>query len=149
MRAFPARAPASDVLEYDPRLWRGTTAGAATLFIAPWALESQGGGLIDVRASPIEDALDVLQSARPSQTYHLPHGVELCIRLPARSLPRSTPKRWSVEARAYNANTLGRVPPRMDTKWLRNSFVYLIILVAIIALFFTVVQQGGARRKSR
>src|SRR5215212_8509403 len=37
-----------------------------------------------------------------------------------------------------------RVPPRMDTKWLRNSFVYLIILVAIIALFFTVVQQGGA-----
>ncbi len=31
----------------------------------------------------------------------------------------------------------------MDTKWLRNSFVYLIILVAIIALFFTVVQQGG------
>src|SRR5947209_6245098 len=36
-----------------------------------------------------------------------------------------------------------RVPPRMDTKWLRNSFVYLIILVAIIALFFTVVQQGG------
>src|SRR6266496_511835 len=37
----------------------------------------------------------------------------------------------------------GRVPSRMDTKWLRNSFVYLIILVAIIALFFTVVQQGG------
>src|SRR3954447_5552505 len=36
-----------------------------------------------------------------------------------------------------------RVPPRMDTKWLRNSFVYVIILVAIIALFFTVVQQGG------
>ena len=32
----------------------------------------------------------------------------------------------------------------MDTKWLRNSFVYLIILVAIIALFFTVVQHGGA-----
>src|SRR5919205_290753 len=37
----------------------------------------------------------------------------------------------------------GGSPPRMDTKWLRNSFVYLIILVAIIALFFTVVQQGG------
>src|SRR3984893_355120 len=39
--------------------------------------------------------------------------------------------------------TPGEVPPRKDTKWLRNSFVYLIILVAIIALFFTVVQQGG------
>src|SRR3954451_11669109 len=37
----------------------------------------------------------------------------------------------------------GRAPPRMDTKWLSNSFVYLIILVAIIAVFFTVVQQGG------
>ncbi len=34
----------------------------------------------------------------------------------------------------------------MDTKWLRNSFVYLIILVAIIALFFTVFQPGGTDR---
>ena len=25
----------------------------------------------------------------------------------------------------------------MDTKWVRNSFVYLIILVAVIALFIT------------
>src|SRR5215212_2610970 len=34
----------------------------------------------------------------------------------------------------------------MDKKWLRNSFVYLIILVAIIALVFTVFQPvGGAR----
>ena len=33
----------------------------------------------------------------------------------------------------------------MDTKWLRNSFVYLIILVAIIALFFTVFQPTGER----
>jgi cell division protease FtsH len=36
----------------------------------------------------------------------------------------------------------------MDTKWLRNSFVYLIILVAIIALFFTVFQPGGGDRDS-
>src|SRR5215207_5316004 len=36
----------------------------------------------------------------------------------------------------------------MDTKWLRNSFVYLIILVAIIALFFTVFQPGGMDRDS-
>src|SRR3954451_15959018 len=36
----------------------------------------------------------------------------------------------------------------MDTKWLRNSFVYLIILVAIIALFFTVFQPGGIDRDS-
>ena len=25
----------------------------------------------------------------------------------------------------------------MDSKWLRNSFVYLILLVAVVALFFT------------
>jgi cell division protease FtsH len=37
----------------------------------------------------------------------------------------------------------------MDTKWLRNSFVYLIILVAIIALFFTVFQPGGMERDSQ
>ena len=53
----------------------------------------------------IEDALDVLQSAMPAQTYHLPHGVELCIlpptfrlRLHGAARPRSTPKRWGVEA---------------------------------------------------
>jgi len=34
----------------------------------------------------------------------------------------------------------------MDTKWLRNSFVYLIILVAIIALVFGVFQPGGSGR---
>src|ERR671931_590077 len=33
----------------------------------------------------------------------------------------------------------------MDKKWLRNSFVYLIILVAIIALVFTVFQPGPGR----
>src|SRR5712691_9990595 len=34
----------------------------------------------------------------------------------------------------------------MDKKWLRNSFVYLIILVAIIALVFTVFQPTGGGR---
>jgi cell division protease FtsH len=34
----------------------------------------------------------------------------------------------------------------MDKKWLRNSFVYLIILVAILALVFTVFQPQGADR---
>jgi cell division protease FtsH len=33
----------------------------------------------------------------------------------------------------------------MEKKWLRNSFVYLIILVAIIALVFTVFQPGPGR----
>ena len=32
----------------------------------------------------------------------------------------------------------------MDNKWLRNSFVYLILLVAVVALFFTAFPQPGA-----
>jgi len=31
----------------------------------------------------------------------------------------------------------------MDSKWLRNSFVYLILLVAVVALFFTAFPMGG------
>src|SRR5690348_680447 len=34
----------------------------------------------------------------------------------------------------------------MDTKWLRNSFVYLIIMVAILAVFFTIFQQPGKEK---
>ncbi|MBI2940358.1 MAG: ATP-dependent metallopeptidase FtsH/Yme1/Tma family protein [Chloroflexi bacterium] len=36
----------------------------------------------------------------------------------------------------------------MDTKWLRNSFIYLLILVAAIALFLSVFQTGGGREPS-
>ncbi len=34
----------------------------------------------------------------------------------------------------------------MDSRWLRNSFVYLLILVAVIAIFFTVLQQPQTGR---
>jgi tRNA(Ile)-lysidine synthase len=40
-------------------------------------LEALIGGTLDVHDAPIEDALDLLQSAQPEQTYHLPYGVEL------------------------------------------------------------------------
>ena len=33
----------------------------------------------------------------------------------------------------------------MDSKWLRNSFVYLILLVAVVALFFTAFPPQGDR----
>ena len=36
----------------------------------------------------------------------------------------------------------------MDSKWLRNSFVYLILLVAVVALFFTAFPQPGDRETS-
>ena len=31
----------------------------------------------------------------------------------------------------------------MDAKWLRNSFVYLIILVAVMAILFSLFQSTG------
>jgi cell division protease FtsH len=34
----------------------------------------------------------------------------------------------------------------MDTKWLRNSFVYLLIIVALIALFLSFFPSGGGRQ---
>ena len=34
---------------------------------------------VDVGDSPIEDALDLLQTAHPKQTYHLPYGIEVCV----------------------------------------------------------------------
>ena len=32
----------------------------------------------------------------------------------------------------------------MDNKWLRNSFVYLILLVAVVALFFTAFPMSNS-----
>lgn len=37
------------------------------------------GELVDIADAPVEDALDLLQTAQPNQTYHLPYGVELCV----------------------------------------------------------------------
>ncbi|HEY1294911.1 MAG TPA: tRNA lysidine(34) synthetase TilS [Chloroflexota bacterium] len=37
------------------------------------------GQLTDVPDAPIEDALDLVQTGRAQQTYHLPYGVELCL----------------------------------------------------------------------
>ena len=31
----------------------------------------------------------------------------------------------------------------MNGRWLRNSFIYLLILVAIVAIVFTVLSGGG------
>lgn len=42
-------------------------------------LQALGLGLQDVADRPIEDALDLLQTGQPQQTYYLPHGVELAI----------------------------------------------------------------------
>jgi tRNA(Ile)-lysidine synthase len=44
------------------------------------ALSTFDGHLVDVADSPIEDALDLLQTGQANQTYHLPYGVEVCMR---------------------------------------------------------------------
>jgi tRNA(Ile)-lysidine synthase len=44
-----------------------------------FGLETLTGQLTDVPDAPIEDALDLLQTGRAEQTYHLPYGVELCL----------------------------------------------------------------------
>lgn len=41
------------------------------------AVETLTGGLEDVPAGPIEDALDVMAQGEPHRRYHLPRGVEL------------------------------------------------------------------------
>jgi tRNA(Ile)-lysidine synthase len=63
---------------YDLRLWRSQSRALQRRLLR-LGLESLVGELVDVPDSPIEDALDLLQTAQPKQTYHLPHGVELCV----------------------------------------------------------------------
>lgn len=98
-----ARAPQLDVVEYDLGLWRAQPRALQRRLLRR-GLHSLVGDLVDVRASPIDDALDLLQSATPSQTYHLPYGVELCVlpatfvlRLRGRARPRARSNTWDVE----------------------------------------------------
>src|SRR3972149_1538122 len=37
----------------------------------------------------------------------------------------------------------------MYGRWLRNSFIYLLILVAIVAIVFTVLQGGGPGKQEQ
>src|SRR5918911_1332597 len=69
---------AAEVVELDLAVFRGQPRGLQRRLLRR-ALRSLLGSLVDVRASPIEDALDLIRSGTPSQTHHLPHGVELCI----------------------------------------------------------------------
>jgi len=42
-------------------------------------LQHAGLSLKNVADRPLEDALNLLQTGQPNQTYHLPYGVEVCI----------------------------------------------------------------------
>jgi tRNA(Ile)-lysidine synthetase-like protein len=98
-----AQGQASDVLEYDLRQWRAQPRALQRRLLR-LALEQLLGSLVDVRASAIDDALAILASGTPAQTYHLPHGVELCVgsrtfdlRLHGRARPRLRANTGGVE----------------------------------------------------
>jgi len=98
-----ARCPQADVVEYDLPPWRAQPRALQRRLLRR-GLASLLGGLVDVRAAPIDDALDLVQSGSAAQTYHLPYGVELCVgsdtfilRLHGRARPRKRQKTWDVE----------------------------------------------------
>jgi tRNA(Ile)-lysidine synthase len=103
LHASLARSTEPHLLEYDLGLWRAQPRGLQRRLLRH-GLELLLGGLVDVGAAPIDDALDLLQSGTPSQTYHLPYGVELCIqsnmfllRRHGRARQRNQGKTWGVE----------------------------------------------------
>ena len=73
-----ARTSQSDTVEFDLHLFQAQPRALQRRLLRR-GLQSLLGNLVDVRAAPIEDALDMVRSAAPGQTYHLPHGVELCL----------------------------------------------------------------------
>jgi tRNA(Ile)-lysidine synthetase-like protein len=94
---------ASDVLEYDLAGWWAQPRALQRRLLRR-GIEVLLGGLVDVPAAPIDDALDLLRSGLPEQTYHLPHGIELCIKASSFVLrshggarQRSRPKTWGLE----------------------------------------------------
>jgi tRNA(Ile)-lysidine synthase len=92
-----------DQIEYDLQLWRDQPRALQRRLLRR-GLESLLGILVDVRAAPIDDALDLLQSGNPAQAYHLPYGVELSLqarawrlRLHGQARPRTGANTWGVE----------------------------------------------------
>jgi hypothetical protein len=98
-----ASAPSSDVLEYDRVGWLAQPRALQRRLLRR-GIETLLGGLIDVAAAPIDDALDLLRSGSTAQAYHLPHGIELCLgsssfqlRVDGRARQRTRPKSWGFE----------------------------------------------------
>jgi tRNA(Ile)-lysidine synthetase-like protein len=67
-----------DEIELDLAGWRQQPRALQRRLLRH-SLEQLLGQLEDVKARPIEDALELLRSGRRGQAYHLPYGIELCI----------------------------------------------------------------------
>jgi tRNA(Ile)-lysidine synthase len=103
LHARLASRPEPDTLEYSLGLWRAQPRALQRRLLR-YGLDALLGGVVDVHASPIDDALDVLRSGTPGQTYHLPYGIELVIstetfflRGHGRARGRASPNTWEVE----------------------------------------------------
>jgi tRNA(Ile)-lysidine synthase len=95
-------------LEYELAGWRAQPRPLQRRLLR-YALERLLGDLTDVRAQPIEDALDLLRSGHRGQTYHLPYGVELCL-----SSDRTVLRRHGRAQPRHKLNiTLGADPSRV------------------------------------
>jgi tRNA(Ile)-lysidine synthase len=88
--------------EFDLAAFRGQPRAVQRRLLR-LGLEALTGGLVDVRNQPIEDALELVQTGQPNQTYHLPYGVELCLgadtftlRRGGRARQRQMQKNWEV-----------------------------------------------------
>jgi len=91
--------------QYDLRRFRDQPR-AMQRRILRLALQALGVSLRDVADRPIEDALNLLQTGQPNQTYHLPYGVEVCMRQHAFVLRKH-------QAALPPANTWDFVVPRV------------------------------------
>jgi tRNA(Ile)-lysidine synthase len=91
------------VVRYPFAAWRLQPLGLRRRLLRR-GLEILLGGLVDVRASSVDDALELLASGIRGQTYHLPYGVELRVdadafelRRHGRALERSSRNSWEGE----------------------------------------------------
>jgi tRNA(Ile)-lysidine synthase len=99
-----ARRVDADTLEVDLDRWAERPRGLRRRLLR-LGLAELLGDMVDIPDAPIEDALDLLQSARGPRSYHLPGGVELAmasprfvLRLHARAQAPKRAKSWGAEA---------------------------------------------------
>ena len=74
--ALSAPSDDAEALAYRLAAWRAEPR-ALQRRVLRLGLAQLLGGLADVAAAPLEDALDLVASGQPEQAYHLPDGVEL------------------------------------------------------------------------
>ncbi len=78
LHASLARPAGRRTLAYDRSAWESQPRGLQRRLLR-LGIETLTGGLEDVPAGSLEDALDVLRAGRAGRAYHLPRNVELTV----------------------------------------------------------------------